>query len=53
MSLSEEGLHSFRLTQLTRDANSRKEIKDVLDVWLEAKALALLCEWVQKQRLAD
>jgi hypothetical protein len=50
MQCSKEGLGSFRMAQLARDANLRKEAKEVLDEWLEAKSLVLLCDWVEKHR---
>lgn len=50
MNCSREGLQSFRLAQLARDANCRKEIKEILEDWLESKALSLLSEWFDKHR---
>jgi hypothetical protein len=42
---SKQSLQGFLLAQLNKSANSRKEMKDVMTEWIEARALALLAEW--------
>jgi hypothetical protein len=44
---SRTSLGSFRYAQLTRAANRRKEIKSIVDEWVEAQALALLANWLE------
>jgi hypothetical protein len=45
---SEPGLHEFLLAQLARAANSRKELREVFEGWVESRALALLAEWLME-----
>lgn len=43
---SKSSLNSFLLAQLNKSANSRKELKEIMSEWIEARALALLAEWL-------
>lgn len=43
---SQNSLKSFLTAQLNKSANSRKELRAVLDEWVEARAMALLAEWL-------
>lgn len=43
---SQGRLKSFLLAKLNRSANHRKDVRDLLDKWVEERALALLSEWL-------
>src|ERR1700683_1291470 len=45
---SEISLKSFRLAQLTNAADASKDLRRVLDDWIEARALVLLAQWFEQ-----
>ena len=53
MSCTKEGIENVRLNQLARDANLRKQIKEMAEERIEALALVMLCEWVERLRMKD
>ena len=50
LSASRVSLQSFELSRLTYAANVRKEIIELLDVWLEETSSALLARWLMQHR---
>jgi hypothetical protein len=49
LSASHSSLQSFELSRLSYAANVRKEIVELLDIWLEETSSALLARWLQRQ----
>lgn len=43
---SQHRLKTFMLAKLNRSTNHRKDVRDVLEKWVEERALALLAEWL-------
>jgi hypothetical protein len=50
LSASRASLQSYELSRLSHAANVRKEIIQLLDVWLEETSAALLARWLVEQR---
>jgi hypothetical protein len=49
LSASRNSLYNYELSRLNH-ANLRKEITQLLDIWLEENASALLARWLMQQR---
>ncbi|MGA2429075.1 MAG: hypothetical protein ABSH13_11315 [Candidatus Acidiferrum sp.] len=49
-SASRASLQSYELSRLSHAANVRKEIVQLLDVWMEETSAALLARWLMEQR---
>jgi hypothetical protein len=45
---SRTSLKNFWLSNLNRSANTKKHVQELLSEWIEATALAMLCEWMDK-----
>lgn len=41
---------NLRLAQLNLGAELRKELQKTIAEWIEAEALALLCDWIEENR---
>jgi hypothetical protein len=50
LSASRVSLQSYELSRLSHAANVRREIIQLLDVWLEETFAALLARWLMEQR---
>ena len=50
LSASRTSLQSFELSRLSHAANVRKEIVQLLDIWLEETSAALLARWLIEHR---
>jgi hypothetical protein len=50
LSASRPSLQSYELSRLSHAANLRKEIIQLLDVWLEETSAALMARWLMEQR---
>lgn len=48
--VSDPGLHDFLLRKLNDAELRRKEVRDVLEEWVQAEALAMLAEWIREMR---
>ena len=44
---SRESLRDFRLARLNASANTRRDLRELLDRWIEEAVLALLAEWFE------
>jgi hypothetical protein len=49
-SASRASLQSYELSRLSHAANVRKEIVQLLDVWMEETSAALLARWLMDER---
>ena len=50
LSASRNSLQSFELSRLSHASNLRKEITQLLDIWLEENSAAMLARWLMEQR---
>ncbi len=50
LSASRASLQSYELSRLSHAANVRKEIIQLLEVWLEETSAALMARWLMEQR---
>ncbi len=50
---SEPSLESFELSRFNRIANLRKELRQILNEWIEAEVEARLARWLLNQRRLD
>jgi hypothetical protein len=50
LSASRTSLQSYELSRLSHAANLRKEIAQLLDLWLEENSSAMLARWLIEQR---
>lgn len=50
---SDTGLREFLLRKLNEADIRRKEVRDVLEEWVQAEALAMLSEWIRELRQVD
>lgn len=47
---SKPGLESFELSRLNQVANLRKELREVVEEWIEAEVQARLARWILERR---
>src|SRR5580658_6154699 len=50
---SATGLESFELSRMNRAANLRKELRQVMEEWIEAEVNARFARWVLESRRAQ
>jgi len=50
---SATGLESFELSRMTRAANLRKELRDIMEEWIETEVNARVARWVLESRRAQ
>ena len=53
LTCSEAGLESFEMSRLNRIANLRRELRDVLDEWMEAEVNARVARWLLECKRAE
>jgi len=53
LTCSEAGLESFEMSRLNRVANLRRELRDVLDEWMEAEVNARVARWLLECKRAE
>ena len=53
LACSEAGLESFEMSRLNRIANLRRELRDVLDEWMEAEVNARIARWLLECKRAE
>lgn len=53
LTCSEAGLESFEMSRLNRIANLRRELRDVLDEWMEAEVSARVARWLLECKRAE
>ncbi len=50
LSASRTSLQSYELSRLSHAANLRKEIGNLLDLWIEENSSAMLARWLMEHR---
>lgn len=53
LTCSEPGLESYEMSRLNRIANLRRELRDVLDEWMEAEVNARVARWLLECKRAE
>ena len=53
LTCSEAGLESFEMSRLNRIANLRRELRDVLEEWMEAEVNARVARWLLECKRAE
>lgn len=53
LSCSEASLESFEMSRLNRIANLRRELRDLLDEWMEAEVNARVARWLLECKRAE
>ncbi len=53
LTCSEAGLESFEVSRLNRIANLRRELRDVLDEWMDAEVSARVARWLLECKRAE